>query len=268
MAMNYGLLSQTAHYSKNPHPVLYHLTGKLFGLSNLGIYFMAYAYGKWIDDQIDSLWLKSEDGQKILERQRRIMAGGLIPENVPEKIGAYLGAYFKDKDANMLGKWYSQFLHSFDLDIERKYNIITKDKLQERMFVLGSSFINFCQGILAPSEVLNETFVAHTIKAYIQLDMLLDLEDDLKVGYCNIPFESLENTFRHPHEIFNNSFPDIKIYLGPYVRDTIIDIRSAMKEALPMIQSVRSLTFRFFLKKMYKKRLHKLERLDLDWKER
>lgn len=226
---------------------------------------MAYSYGKWIDDQIDDSIAERTELQKFLNRQFEVMSGKISPNNTPEAIGKFLGKYFLSARGKLIGHWFYKFMDVFSLDIERKFKICSTTELNSRIYNIGTAYIMFCKEILAPNEYLDERFINCTNCIYIKLDMLLDLEDDLHVGYCNIPLEYLNSELKNPSDIFSLDVCDQKLIVALFVKNSIKDIRDSFNEASQMINGLKSLTFKFFLKKMYKKRLKKLISLEKSW---
>lgn len=205
--------------------------------------FCAYAYLRWIDDQVDVHYQIRKHCLDFIERQKRIInesylnmpLSDLLPE---ENMVVELIATNRDKNSK-LGSFILNIFKLIEFDAYRKHTQITQEELD---WYTGTLSIGVTDGI--------EYFINHecaypdnssqycACKGAHIVHMLRDYRQDIEAGFINIPKEYLCQHQLEPNDIdapafrnwvkqqvllAKNSFDEGKTYIKrlPVVRGKI-----------------------------------------------
>ncbi|MGZ3647238.1 MAG: hypothetical protein ACXVCM_25680, partial [Ktedonobacteraceae bacterium] len=166
----------------------------------------AYAYLRWIDDQVDVHYQIRKHCLDFIERQKRIInesylnmpISGLLPE---EKMVVELIATNRDENSK-LGSFILNIFKLIEFDAYRKHTQITQEELD---WYTGTLSIGVTDGI--------EYFINHecaypnsssqycACKGAHIVHMLRDYRQDIEAGFINIPKEYLCQHQLEPKDI-------------------------------------------------------------------
>jgi phytoene/squalene synthetase len=171
----------------------------------------AYAYLRWIDNQVDVHYKIRKHCLDFIERQKRIIndsylnmpISGLLPE---ENMIVELIATNRDKNSK-LGSFILNIFKLIEFDAYRKNTQITQEELD---WYTGTLSIAVTDGI--------EYFINHTFaypdssnhyfacKGAHIVHMLRDYRQDIDAGFINIPKEYLCQHQLEPNDIYAPAF--------------------------------------------------------------
>ena len=260
-AFPYAILKRTVDYSKNRHPTALHLLGMLFGKTHIGYYFIIYSYLKWMDDVIDRVDIKSDQALEFLDRQQELLAGNTEPGSAPEEMGAAIADFLRTEKGRALSRPLETLMSSFRDDALRRNRILTQDELMTRARKIGRGSLEICELLIYGRCVLDEAFKNRAADCWIKLDMLLDLEEDYRMGYVNIPREAFK-TYDIP-PVPDGDFADLEKAPGLqcWLEDSCSELEKEFSLMTRDIESVRPFLLKRFLRKMTMRKRRKLERL-------
>ena len=168
--------------------------------------FQAYAYFRWLDDQIDLVSSTKKERLRCIKRQQQLiqesydntMQQELIPE---EQLIADLIQSNRDRNSK-LAMFIMNFFEIIAFDARRKHSLISKKELDWYSKTLSIAvtsgieyFINSNYGYPSSSHRYDAGIAAHIAH------MLRDYREDLNEGFFNIPKEYLKQKGVTPQDI-------------------------------------------------------------------
>lgn len=171
----------------------------------------AYAYFRWIDDQIDQVALEKSEGIAFMERQRMLVdacyrgqrPGQLVPE---EQMLADL--ILADEEENSgLHSYIRNMMDVIDFDARRRGRLISQPELTRYSRSLATAVtdaLHYFIGHEQPSPQNKARYQAAT-GAHIT-HMLRDTLEDVQAGYYNIPHEYLATRGIGPQDVESDAY--------------------------------------------------------------
>lgn len=171
----------------------------------------AYAYFRWIDDQIDQVALEKSEGIAFMERQRMLVdacyrgqrPGQLVPE---EQMLADL--ILGDTEENSgLQSYIRNMMDVIDFDARRRGRLISQSELTRYSRSLATAVtdaLHYFIGHEQPSPQNKARYQAAT-GAHIA-HMLRDTLEDVQAGYYNIPHEYLAARGIGPQDVESDAY--------------------------------------------------------------
>ena len=262
-----ALLRISARYSKNRHPVLYHLLGTLLGAPLTGYYFIIYSYLKWVDDYIDRSDRAFGEAVLFLDRQFSVLLGEIEPDAEGEILGRAIGRLLVRQEHRPLFMALRRILSSFYDDLRRRNQIQSYYELNLRVERIGFGALEICESIFARSGSLSLAFKRDAARLYVFLDMLLDLEEDLELGYINIPAEVFDYYSIPRTRALKGD--GVELFRSPGFQRWILENCERLEELSDKLLSahdqIRSGLLRRVLRKMTRQKQARIEKLRRRW---
>jgi phytoene/squalene synthetase len=159
--------------------------------------FRAYAYFRWVDDQLDQVLLTRAERLDFVEREQQLIESGYCGEwyhhlTLEEAMLKDLLQNHPDPDSG-LAAYIRNMMAVMAFDAERKDRLISQQELNDYTCYLATAVtegLHYFIGHTTPSPQSDSRYLAVT-GAHIT-HMLRDTFDDIKTGYFNIPCEFLQ----------------------------------------------------------------------------
>ncbi len=154
---------------------------------------LGFAYVKLVDNAID----RDHDAGRakaFLDRQRALLSrcySGEPPAAdlpAPDRFGAAFFAWDRRGGAP-LRRPIEEVFDTFEVDLARRHRTISSDELERLVLVAGAAVLSYLAWFVSPSLVLPRPLLERGSRAYIYADHVIDLEEDLRFGLCNVPLE-------------------------------------------------------------------------------
>ena len=263
------VLRTTAAFGKERRAWLWHMLGSLCGMPATGYYFVAYAYGKWIDDRIDDPAADVAASTRFLDRQQEVTDGACAPACAGEMLGSRLGRFFRSPGGSPLCEAWRGLFQTFRVDLERRGRPIGAADLNALIEQLGGSVLDLAAISLGQSGGLCRTVRRDASRVYIGVDMMLDLGPDLRAGTINIPREDFTK-----HDIplavtLRADMATLRDHPGfrRWVSGRIAELADAHARARRLARSIRPRLVGWCLRLLLADRGAKLARLRRRWPE-
>lgn len=204
--------------------------------------FRAYAYFRWIDDQIDEVAVKQSERIAFMDRQKALMdscyrgqrPGHLAPE---ERMLADLILADQEKNSG-LQTYIRNMMEVIDFDARRRGRIISRLELERytrSLAVAVTEVMHYFVGHDQPSPRNEARYLAVT-GAHIA-HMLRDTLEDIQAGYFNIPREYLAANRIGPQDVQSDPY-------RAWVRERANLARAYFKSGKDYLAQVKSLRCR------------------------
>jgi len=159
--------------------------------------YQAYAYFRWLDDQLDQGEMERHERKALLERQRALMERcyrGEQPSDVTAEERMLVSLIRGDREKNSgLQLYIRNMMALMAFDASRRGRLISQQELAEYERFLATAVteaLHYFIGHGCPSQRCEARYLAATA-AHIT-HMLRDTLEDTSAGYFNIPREFLE----------------------------------------------------------------------------
>lgn len=158
----------------------------------------AYAYFRWVDDQLDEEFGIRQEKLAFFNRQRDLMEACYRHESPPAKCPEeqmLVDLIANDHEvASGLQFYLRNMMAVMSFDVQRRGQMVTQAELNQYSRLLSSAVTELLFYFLAhndPTPVNADRYQA--VRGAHITHMLRDLLDDLEHGYINLPAELLEN---------------------------------------------------------------------------
>jgi hypothetical protein len=189
----------------------YQIIGTLVDSGRTQNAYRAYAYFRWVDDQIDgSAW---EQAQRLafVARQQAVVASAyagrpLHPLAPEEQMAVDLIASDPAPDSG-LGLYIRHMMAVMVFDAERRGRLITQAELDaytRDLAIAVTEALHYFIGHDDPSPQIETRY--HAVIAAHITHMLRDTCDDLSAGYFNIPREALDAGGITPFDVHSDAY--------------------------------------------------------------
>lgn len=193
-----GKIDLAAYITKMGSKQTYYIIRFLMDRDRMQDAFRAYAYFRWVDDQLDTNAGTKEEKRAILDRQCALLEAcykGEYPTVVhpEEQMLVDLVRNDAEKDSGLQVYLYNM-MNVMEFDVERNGRLITQAELSQYTLWLSQAvteYMFYFIGHADPPPQSGERY--HAVCGAHVVHMLRDMVDDTKVGYFNIPAEILEN---------------------------------------------------------------------------
>ena len=159
--------------------------------------YRAYAYFRWVDDQLDSSSGTQQEKRALMNRQLELLEAcykGNAPSasNLEEQMLVDLVGNDNEKDSGL-----QFYLHNMmavmSFDMERRGRVISHAELSQYSLMLSKAVTEYMFYFIGHQDALpcNATRYHAVCGAHV-VHMLRDMMDDIALGYFNIPGEVLE----------------------------------------------------------------------------
>ncbi len=175
--------------------------------------FRAYAYFRWVDDQLDKGGMHAADRMAFVERQAALVERcylGNWPQHLSEEEDLLVELVRSDREPDSgLQSYIRHMMAVMAFDAERRGRLISEVELSNYTHWLAT----------AVTEALHH-FIGHRCKAprhgirYLAAagahitHMLRDTVEDTEAGYINIPREAIESRGINPHDVQSSAYRD------------------------------------------------------------
>jgi phytoene/squalene synthetase len=168
--------------------------------------YRAYAYFRWVDDQLDQSSMKNSDRMAFVKRQAALIERsyrGEHPRPLSDEEGMLVDLIAADQEPDSGLQAYIRNMHSvMAFDAERRGRLITEEELNRYTYHLAAAvteamhhFIGHgCQSPQGEGRYL-------AVSAAHITHMLRDTLEDVEAGYYNIPREYIEPYRIDPRDV-------------------------------------------------------------------
>ncbi len=160
--------------------------------------FRAYAYFRWVDDQLDTSASTAEEKRAILNRQCALLEAGYNGESPTivcpeEQMLVDLVKNDTEKDSGLQAYLYNM-MNVMEFDVERCGRLITQAELSQYTLWLSKAVTEYMFYFIGHDDPPPQSGVRyHAVSGAHVTHMLRDMLGDIELGYINIPAEVLEN---------------------------------------------------------------------------
>jgi phytoene/squalene synthetase len=160
--------------------------------------FRAYAYFRWVDDQLDSSTCAVEEKRPIINRQCELLKACINGESpavvsLEEQMLVDLVGNDTEKDSG-LQSYLRNMMNVMAFDVERCGRVITQAELSQYTLWLSKAVTEYMFYFIGHNEPPPQSATRyHAVCGAHVLHMLRDMVGDIELGYFNIPAEVLEN---------------------------------------------------------------------------
>lgn len=179
--------------------------------------YRAYAYFRWVDDQLDENGLSGRDRRAFLARQQALIdcchqgdgthLCAYAPDPTPEERMVVELIHTDQEPASGLRSYIQNMLAVMAFDAERQGRLISQGELTAYTRHLATAVtdaVYYFIGHDQPCPQDNARYLP-TTAAHI-VHMLRDTHEDLAAGYFNVPCEFLEAYHLDPCDVENDHF--------------------------------------------------------------
>ncbi len=173
--------------------------------------YRAYAYFRWVDDQLDLGGLSQPERMAFVERQSLLIERcyrGYWPTHFPEEEGLLIDLIQSDREPDSGLQSYIRYMMAvMAFDAERRDRLISGYELNNYIHWLAVAVTEalhhfICHNSRAPRNELRYQAVAG---AHIT-HMLRDTLEDVEAGYINIPCEVIESGGIDPYDVHSVAY--------------------------------------------------------------
>lgn len=204
--------------------------------------FRAYAYFRWIDDQIDEVAVKQSERIAFMDRQKALMDScyrGQRPGHLAPEEHMLADLILADQEKNSgLQTYIRNMMEVIDFDARRRGRIISQLELERytrSLAVAVTEVMHYFVGHDQPSPRNEARYLAVT-GAHIA-HMLRDTLEDIQAGYFNIPREYLAANRIGPQDVQSDPY-------RAWVRERANLARAYFKSGKDYLAQVKSLRCR------------------------
>lgn len=204
--------------------------------------FRAYAYFRWIDDQIDEVAVKQSERIAFMDRQKALMDScyrGQRPGHLAPEEHMLADLILADQEKNSgLQTYIRNMMEVIDFDARRRGRIISRLELERytrSLAVAVTEVMHYFVGHDQPSPRNEARYLAVT-GAHIA-HMLRDTLEDIQAGYFNIPREYLAANRIGPQDVQSDPY-------RAWVRERANLARAYFKSGKDYLAQVKSLRCR------------------------
>ncbi len=173
--------------------------------------YRAYGYFRWVDDLLDAQAGSTPERKAFLERQKSLLETcyrGEPPRdaNLQERILVELVQHDREKDSG-LQSYLHNMMQVMDFDAGRRGRLISQLELNEYTHWLAVAVMEAIHYFIGHGEYAphDETRYLSVSAAHIT-HMLRDTFDDARLGYYNIPCETLEANRIGPQDVHSDAY--------------------------------------------------------------
>ncbi len=173
--------------------------------------YRAYAYFRWMDDQIDQSGMTKRERLSFAKRQQALIERcyrGEAPRRTSDEESMLVQLIRSDREESSgLQSYIRNMMAVMAFDAERRGRLISQGELDEytrglAVAVAEAMHYFIGRGRRSPRD---ETRYQAVTAAHIT-HMLRDTLDDLEAGYFNIPREVLESHHMHPGDVHSQPY--------------------------------------------------------------
>jgi len=173
--------------------------------------YRAYAYFRWMDDQLDLGTLAKPKRTEFLDRQRSLMEDcfqGKWPHHLTTEERMLVDLIRGDHEKNSgLQSYIRNMMDVMVFDADRRYRLISQEELARYTRSLSTAVTEAMHHFIGngSSSPKNESRYLAVTAAHI-IHMLRDTLEDASAGYFNIPREFLETHAITLHEVSSRPY--------------------------------------------------------------
>jgi len=201
---------------------------------------LGFAYVKCVDNTID----REPDvgtAKAFLDRQRALLARAYAgaPRDAtlpaPDRYGAAFFVWDRAHGAN-LRRSVEEVFDTFEVDLARRHRLLSGAELDRNVRIAGTAVLRYLGWFASPARPLSEALLERGSRAYIYADHLVDLEEDLRFGLCNVPAEDAAALGIDPFDLASVS--------GAWLDGRVPGVERCFDEALAEVRRTRGLRLR------------------------
>jgi phytoene/squalene synthetase len=180
--------------------------------------YQAYAYFRWVDDQLDRPTSEWSERLAFLARQEDIVTAALRGRvwndlTCEEQLVADM-LLADDQSASGLNSYVSNMMAVMAFDAQRRGRWVTEQELEQYTQHLAIAVTDAMQYFIGHNSRTPSGALAHSEARYFPAmaahitHMLRDTLEDVALGYFNVPCELLESSGITPHDVQSAAFRD------------------------------------------------------------
>ena len=173
--------------------------------------YRAYAYFRWLDDQLDEGGMNKSERLQFIERQQRLVEHcyrGEWPRHVSEEESMLMELIRSEREERSgLESYIHHMMAVMAFDAERRGRLISADELKEythHLAVAVTEAMHYFIGHGCKSPQDQTRYLA--VRAAHITHMLRDTLDDIEMGYFNIPREVVEARRIDPRDVQSEAY--------------------------------------------------------------
>src|SRR5574341_10005 len=204
--------------------------------------YRAYAYFRWVDDQLDQDGMEKSEKAIFVSRQKKLADQcyqGMWPRNLCDEEEMLVALIRSDKkQAKGLQVYIRNMMAVMNFDAERKGRLITQDELGNYtrwLAIAVTEALHYFIGHGCASPHSDARYLAVTA-AHIT-HMLRDTVEDIEAGYFNIPREFLQAHHIGPQDIESDAYQ-------AWVRSRVQAARACFDSGKEYLAQVENFRFR------------------------
>jgi phytoene/squalene synthetase len=193
-----GSIDLPARITKAGSKQTYYIIRFLMDRERVQDAFRAYAYFRWVDDQLDMMAGTAEEKRTILTRQCSLLEDCYngetpSPASLEEQMLVDLVQNDPEKDSG-LQAYLCNMMNVMEFDVERCGRLITQAELSQYTLWLSKAVTEYMFYFIGHDDPPPQSGARyHAVSGAHIVHMLRDLLGDIELGYFNIPAEVLEN---------------------------------------------------------------------------
>jgi len=173
--------------------------------------YRAYAYFRWLDDQLDEGGMNKSERLQFIERQQRLVEHcyrGEWPRHVSEEESMLMELIRSEREERSgLESYIHHMMAVMAFDAERRGRLISADELKEythHLAVAVTEAMHYFIGHGCKSPQDQTRYLA--VRAAHITHMLRDTLDDVEAGYFNIPREIVDARRIDPRDVQSEAY--------------------------------------------------------------
>ncbi len=198
--------------------------------------YRAYAYFRWLDDEIDTNLKTSQERAKLIKRQKEIITslyeGGNIHDLTPEEEMLRELIDTDTRPKSKLKSYITKFFSIIEFDAQRYNKTVGEKDLCWYSKTIGEAVTDCIQYFIGSTDGYTDSPNKYkaAIAAHI-VHLLRDLKKDIQSGFINIPREYLEKKGIDILDINDQK-------IGEWVKGSVTKARSYFAEGKSYIRSL------------------------------
>ena len=173
--------------------------------------FRAYAYFRWVDDQLDSNSGTQQEKCALLNRQHDLLEAcysGESPSVMNPEEQMLLDLVGNDKEEESgLQTYLRDMMAVMSFDVERRGRMISQAELSQYSLLLSNAITEYMFYFIGHQDPPPKSATRYqAVSAAHVVHMLRDMVDDIALGYINIPGDVLEGGHISLDDLHSRSF--------------------------------------------------------------
>jgi phytoene/squalene synthetase len=204
--------------------------------------YRAYAYFRWIDDQVDQEGLENSERVAFIDHQKALMEScyrGQRPGHLTIEEQMLADLILADPEKNSgLQSYIRNMMAVIDFDAQRKGRLISRQELSWYTRSLAISVTEALLYFIGHDQSAPRSEARYIAAAGAHITHLLrDTLEDIQVGYYNIPREYLANNRISPQDVESDPY-------RAWVKERVHQARTCLKSGKEYLTQVKNIRCR------------------------